>query len=158
MKLTTVKAILGTFVLLLMIFPIICLGYDGNAETPDKAMMSFINAMVSKDSNKVLSFFSKKTPYKKIFYEIGTTKPLYVNYHSYQDMAKDFKSKTGAYHVFFDEPKGYTYQANFKRNEMWKKKGKSTFVAPHSDFGTTYIKWKRENGKWVISEMGDTGP
>ena len=158
MRHTTVRMILGFLVFLLWLSPVICLSYDGNAGTPDKVMISFINAMVSKDSNKVLSFFSKKTPYKWVFYEIGTTKPLYVRYISYQDLAKDFKTKTGRYHSFFDDPNGYTYQVNFKRNKMWKKKGKNTFVAPDSDFDTTYIKWKRENGQWVISEMGDSGP
>lgn len=155
-----IKLTVGILFFFLLFSPSIIMGYDGknSDKSLDQVMMSFINAMVRKDKNTVLSFFSERIPCKWVYYEIATTKPLYVNYFYYKNLANDFKNEKGHYNHFFDEPNHYTYLSNFDRNVMWKKKGKNTFVHPESDFGTTYIKWHRVNGRWVISEMGDSGP
>ena len=160
MRQTRINIILGLALLLLFSSREICLGFNGkaNIRSSDQAMRIFINAMASRDKNTVLSFFSEKVPCKKVFYMIGTTKPMYTGYIYYSKLAADFRNNTGYYNTFFQKPNGYTYLSNFKRNVMWKNKGNNTFVHPHSDFGTTYIKWRLIDGKWKIIELGDSGP
>ena len=160
MRYIKINIILGLTVLFLFSSREISIGSDGKANvgSSDQAMRIFINAMASRDKNTVLSFFSEKVLCKNVFYEIGTTKPMHTGYIYFKKLATDFKNNTGYYNTFFQKPNGYTYLSNFKRNVMWKKKGDNTFVHPHSDFGTTYIKWKWVDGKWVIYEIGDTGP
>ena len=84
----------------------IIMGYDGknSDKSLDQVMMSFINAMVRKDKNTVLSFFSERIPFKWVYYEIATTKPLYVNYFYYKDLANDFKNEKGHYNHFLMSP------------------------------------------------------
>lgn len=134
--------------------------YDGPAagKDLDKTMKSFIDAMVRKDKSAVLSFFSQSSPWKYVSYEIGTVKVTGTSMVSYAVMAKDFANKKGWYGFFFHEPNGYTFQVNFQKGVMWKKKGADTFVYPQSHLDKTYIKWKQEGGKWVIQEIGETTP
>jgi hypothetical protein len=127
-------------------------------QKPDQAMRAFIDAVVRKDKAAILSSFSPTSPWKYVGHEIGTGKVIATKTVSYQTMANDFAAKKGWYHFFFDEPNGYTFRINFRKGEMWKKKGGTTFVCPQSDSGKTYVSWKQEGGKWVIEKIGETGP
>lgn len=127
-------------------------------QTPDQAMRSFIDAVVQKDESAVLAFFSPTSPWQYIGYEIGSNKVIANKMITYQMMAKDFANRKGWYSFFFDEPNGYTFRINFRPGEMWKKKGPNTFVCPQSGSGNTYIAWRPEGGKWVITKIGETGP
>ena len=125
---------------------------------PDQAMRSFINAVVGKDKSAILSFFSPNSSWQYVGYEIGTGKVIATKTVNYQVMTKDFANKKGWYSFFFDEPNGYTFRVNFRKGEMWKAKGRNTFVCPQSDSGNTYVAWMQEGGKWVIQKIGETGP
>lgn len=127
-------------------------------QTPDQAMRSFIDAVVRKDKSAVLSFFSPTSPWQYIGYEIGSNKVVANKTISYQAMAQDFANRKGWYGFFFDEPNGYTFRINFRPGEMWKIKGRNTFVCPQSGSGNTYVAWRPEGGKWVIAKIGETGP
>jgi hypothetical protein len=135
-------------------------GYGASAtdQGPEHAMQAFIDAMVRKDKSAILSSFSPSSPWQYVGYEIGTGKVIATKMVNYQVMAKDFSSQKGWYGFFFHEPNGYTFRINFRKGEMWRKKGRDTFVCPQSDSGTPYITWKQEGGKWVIQKIGETGP
>ena len=127
-------------------------------QTPDQAMRSFIDAVVRKDKSAVLAFFSPTSPWQYIGYEIGSNKVVANQMITYQMMAQDFANRKGWYNFFFDEPNGYTFRVNFRPGEMWKKKGRNTFVCPQSGSGNTYVAWRLEGSKWVIEKIGETGP
>jgi len=127
-------------------------------QTPDQAMRSFIDAVVRKDKSAVLAFFSPTSPWQYIGYEIGSNKVVANQMITYQMMTKDFANRKGWYSFFFDEPNGYTFRVNFREGEMWKPKGRHTFVCPQSGSGNTYVDWRPEGGKWVIAKIGETGP
>jgi hypothetical protein len=127
-------------------------------QDPDQAMRSFIDAVVRKDKSAILSSFSPSSPWQYVGYEIGTGKVIATKTVNYQVMAKDFANQKGWYNFFFNEPNGYTFRINFRPGEMWKKKGRDTFVCPQSDSGNTYVAWRQEGGKWVIEKIGETGP
>jgi hypothetical protein len=128
------------------------------AQDVNGAMQSFVQAMARKNPAGILAAFSQQTPWRFQPYEIGTGKPLKAAAVNPNQMTNDFRRKQGWYDFFMAEPNGYTFRINFMRNLPWKKRGPDTFVAPESDNGKTYIKWRLEGPKWVIAEIGETSP
>jgi len=145
---------------LTLVMSVLDCGYGAAAayQGPDQAMRSFIDAVVRKDKSAILSFFSPTSPWQYVGYEIGSGKVIATKTVNYSVMANDFADKKGWYNFFFDEPNGYTFRVNFRPGEMWKQKGRYTFICPQSDSGNTYVTWRPEGGKWVIQKIGETGP
>ncbi|MDD3579693.1 MAG: hypothetical protein PHW74_01585 [Desulfobacca sp.] len=127
-------------------------------KSPDKAMRAFTQAILQKNSQRLLTFFPKESTWKFLSYEIGTNKLSFSKQVSYANLVTDFQRKTNWYGFFFDEPNGYTFRLNFIEGERWRKEGPALFIAPRSENGRTYIKWKQERGEWVIAEISDTSP
>jgi hypothetical protein len=128
------------------------------AQGVNEAMQSFIQAMAQKQPNAIQAAFSPQAPWKYQPYEIGTGRPLKASVVTPGQMADDFQKKQGWYNFFLADPNGYTFRLNFMRNLPWKQRGADTFVAPKSDSGNTYVKWRLENQKWVIAVIGETTP
>ncbi len=125
---------------------------------PDQAMRSFIDAVVRKDKSAILSSFSPSSPWQYVGYEIGTGKVIATKTVSYQVMAKDFASQKGWYGFFFAEPNGYTFRINFRPGEMWKKKGRNTYVCPAERFGQHLCRLEAEEESGSFEKIGGTGP
>jgi hypothetical protein len=128
------------------------------AQGVDAAMASFIKAMAGKNPGGILAAFSQQTAWQYQPYEIGSNRPLQLTVINPTQMANDFRQKRGWYNFFLAEPNGYTFRLNFMRHLPWKKRGADTFVAPESDSGNTYVKWRLEGQKWVIAVIGETTP
>jgi hypothetical protein len=124
----------------------------------DAAMQGFFEAMINRNSNALLTFFSPNSNFKLIPYLIGTKTPEKLANISYDRLKHDFANKKGLYVFFFDKPNGWTYNVEFRRGERWKKKAGNIFTAPDSSDGHTYIKWKQAGDKWVIDEIAYVHP
>lgn len=150
----------GVIWLMTLGMAIMSCGYIQQAYAQDvnEAMQSFIQAMAQKKPDGILAAFSQQTPWKYQPYEIGTGRPLKAAVVAPKQMATDFQKKQGWYNFFLEEPDGYTFRLNFMRNLPWKKRGADTFVAPESDSGNTYVKWRPEGQRWVIAVIGETTP
>jgi hypothetical protein len=131
---------------------------QAEAQDVNEAMQSFIQAMVSKNPAAILSAFSRQSPWRYQPYEIGIGRRLKQTMITPEKMTRDFQQKSGWYDFFLADPNGYTFRVNFMHSNQWKKRGADTFVAPDSDSGNTYIKWRLEGPKWVIGEIGETTP
>jgi hypothetical protein len=127
-------------------------------QSVNEAMQSFVQAMAQKQPHGILAAFSQQRPWKYQPYEIGTGRPLKAEVINPRQMADDFQKKRGWYNFFLADPNGYTFRLNFMRNLPWKKRGPDTFVAPESDSGNTYVKWRLEGRSWVIAVIGETTP
>lgn len=128
------------------------------SNSPDPAMRAFTQAMLRKDPRRLLAFFPRESAWKFQSYEIGTNKLTSSNQVSYAKLVNDFQKKTNWYGFFFNDPNGYTFRLHFIRGERWRKEGPDLFIAPRSEDGRTYIRWKRERGRWVIAEISETAP
>ena len=128
------------------------------AQGVDEAMQSFIQAMAQKNTRGILAAFSQQAPWKYQPYEIGSGRLMKASVVSPKQMAADFQKKQNWYNFFLAEPNGYTFRLNFMRHLPWKKRGADTFVAPESDSGNTYVKWRLEGQTWVIGVIGETTP
>ncbi len=146
--------------LLVLVMAMMSCGYlqPACAQGVNEAMQSFIQAMAQKNLPGILAAFSQQAPWKYQPYEIGTGRLLKAAVVSPKKMADDFQKKQGWYNFFLAEPNGYTFRLNFMRHQPWKKRGADTFVAPDSDSGNTYVKWRLEGQRWVIGVIGETTP
>ncbi|MBM4287044.1 MAG: nuclear transport factor 2 family protein [Deltaproteobacteria bacterium] len=160
MRRQTITAIIVLIFSGLMVFTGISWSGDAPAgnKSPDQAMQAFTQAMLRKDPQRLLTFFSKDSSWKYQSYEIGSNKLIVSKQVSYADLVNDFRKKTGWYGFFFDEPNGYTFRLNFTRGERWRKEGPALFIAPQSESGRTFIQWKQEGGRWVIGVISETTP
>ena len=131
---------------------------QAEAQDVNEAMQSFIQAMVNKNPAAIAAAFSRQSPWRYQPYEIGTGRRLKPAVIAPEQMVRDFQQKSGWYDFFMADPNGYTFRVNFMHSNQWKKRGTDTFVAPDSDSGNTYIKWRREGQRWVIGEIGETTP
>jgi hypothetical protein len=118
----------------------------------------FMQAMLAKNANGILAAFSRNAPWTYQPYEIGSGRRLQSTDVAPATMAHNWQQKSGWYNFFMEDPDGYTFRINFIRRKSWKKRGADTFVAPESSSGNTYIRWRPEEGRWVIGEISETTP
>jgi hypothetical protein len=133
----------------------------GTGESPEsglqEAMRDFRLAIVDTDEAEVLSSFSKEKTWRLVNYDIDTAKAYYQEDVSYAEMADDWMSQRGWWFFFFEETDGaMAYRYNFDGGVKWRYEGNNTFVAPDSNSGNTYIRWRKEGENWVIAEIGQT--
>ncbi len=72
----------------------------------------------------------------------------------------DFKKKGDYYYTFLARGENgdldcFADSATAAKGKMWKKIGKDKFIPPDSEYSPNgdYVKWKKEAGKWIISEI-----
>ena len=124
----------------------------------DAAMQGFIEAMVNKNPQAVLSFFPQRSNFRLVPYEIGSKTPETPVMVSYNQLKNAFAKKGELYVFFFEQPDGWAYQVEFRRGEMWRRGPDAVFFAPQSSMNHTYIKWKQEGDKWVVDEIAYVHP
>lgn len=118
----------------------------------ESAMKSFISALQKKNVTKFLSFFSRRT----LFY---ANNPLNVYRITvpYAELERDLRSKGPWYYTYIERGEGGDMDAfvdNIGNGEMWPRVKGATFVPPGSeDSSLTYVRWTKENGRWVIYEI-----
>jgi len=57
---------------------------------------------------------------------------------------------------FEGQPIGLLTQQVMVRTGRWDRHGESRFVPPGADYqSSTYVEWRREESRWVISELAD---
>ena len=75
----------------------------------------------------------------------------------YAQLVADLKKKEGLYWDYLERGEGGMYDAfvdNIGDGEMWRRVSGNKFVPPGSDASSqTYVKWRKEGRKWVISEI-----
>lgn len=122
----------------------------------DDAMRKFIDAMRRKDSATFKTLFSRSRSWRHINTITGNPSPSEIQVVTYSKFATD---KFYLWNFFHDctprEDVCQVFRDNFKGEKwkMWKKIGPDKFVRPGSEHA--YVKWRMENGAWVVDEIGD---
>ena len=116
------------------------------------AMRKFISALMKRDVEGFLSLFSRTN----FFYASNPLNVMRVAL-SYSELAADLRNKGDWYFTFLERGDGGNYDAfvdNIGDGQMWLRVGDVRFVPPGSEASKdTYVKWKREGGKWVVGEI-----
>ena len=123
-----------------------------DAAALDVAMRKFIAALVKRDVEGFLLLFSRQ----KFFYARNPMNVMRVAV-SYSELAKDLRKKGDWYFTYLERGQGGDYDAfvdNIGKGEMWRRVDGFRYVPPGSDISSaTFVKWRREGGKWVIDEI-----
>lgn len=116
----------------------------------EAAMRKFIAAFKKPDAAAFLSLFSRS----RFFYANNPMNEMRVAVN-YSELEQDLRRKGEWYCSYLkrcDELDAFV--DNIGGGEMWPRTGAATFVPPGSDASSlTFVKWRKENGRWVIAEI-----
>lgn len=141
------------------------------ARDPDQvaleaAMREYIDAMAAGDARRFLALLPRTTPVRVVD---ASTEPPESKTTTYSQWAADFQARGDLYHRFIDgrviDPQTQDKE-NFEAEmfqqlggrAMWHRYAPTVFVHPlylvDSLAGMRYVRWKKEDGRWVIAEFG----
>lgn len=123
-------------------------------------MEQFVKALNEADAPAFLSFLSKKKSLRWRNYQATGDEPSLI---SYKEIARDFSAQKGLYYSFLVREddgaiKGaYDCFADKASDEPWLQRRPATFYPPGDTGpftkGDSYVRWRKEDGKWVIAEI-----
>ncbi|MGI9069061.1 MAG: hypothetical protein ACR2HX_21995 [Pyrinomonadaceae bacterium] len=112
-------------------------------------MRKFIDALKTKDVAAFLSLFSRSG----FFYANNPLNVMRVTV-PYSELERDLRGKGEWYLSYFGGGGLDAFIDNIGDGEMWLRVGGAKFVQTGSDAEShTYVKWRKEGGKWVIFEI-----
>jgi hypothetical protein len=116
----------------------------------ETAMRKLIDSLMKKDVTTFLSFFSRSR-----FFFANNPMNEWRMAVPYSELAKNLRQKGDWYCSYMarcDDLDAFVDHIN--DGEMWPRVGGVRFVPPGSDAESpTYVKWRKEGGKWVIDEI-----
>ncbi len=121
------------------------------------AMRKFIDALRSKDTGTFLSLFSRTRPsYHLNPMNVGS-KEYFRDPITYSRLAADLRKKDGLYWLYVARGENGTYDAfvdNLPNRKMWTRVKGNKFVPPGAEVSShTFVRWRKEGGRWVIDEI-----
>jgi len=122
----------------------------------DQVLLAFERALRTSNSQEILSAFSHTSPWRFISYDIITGRRLALKSVTFAQLEKDFKTRQGWWHFFIGDPDGdANYATQFMHGIKWRRQGNTFFV---DSIPKNYLKWRQEEGRWVIAEIGLPAP
>lgn len=121
-----------------------------DAASLDAAMRKLIASLMKKDVTAFLSLFSRS----RFFYANNPMNLIRIAV-PYSELAKDLRKKGDWYCTYLERCGGLdAFVDNIADGEMWRLVGGTRFVPPGSNAESlTYVKWRKEGGRWVIDEI-----
>ncbi|HYJ89150.1 MAG TPA: hypothetical protein VEW46_23990 [Pyrinomonadaceae bacterium] len=121
-----------------------------DAASLETAMRKFIAAFRRPDAAAFLSLFSRS----RFFYANNPMNEMRVAV-TYSELEQDLRRKGDWYCSYLKRCDGLdAFVDNIGDGQMWAHIGAATFVPPGSNASSlTFVKWRKENGRWVIAEI-----
>jgi len=121
------------------------------------AMRKFIDSLRSKDTRTFLSLFSRTRPsYHLNPMNVGS-KEYFRDTISYARLARDLRKKDDLYWLYVARGENGAYDAfvdNLPNNKMWTRVKGNKFVPPGAELSShTFVRWRKEGGRWVVDEI-----
>jgi hypothetical protein len=121
------------------------------------AMRKFINALRSRNTTAFLSLFSRTRPFYHLNPMNVGSKEHFRYRITYARLAADVRKKGELYYLLIERGDGGNYDAfvdHVPDGTMWIRVKGSKFVPPDSNITShTYVRWRKEGGRWVIDEI-----
>ena len=116
----------------------------------ETAMRKFIAAFKKPDATAFLSLFSRS----RFFYANNPLNEMRVAV-PYSELERDLSRKGEWYCSYLKRCDGLdAFVDNIGDGEMWSRAGGAKFVPPGSDASSpTFVRWRKEAGRWVIAEI-----
>lgn len=130
---------------------------DADSVALFRAMRKFIDALRTKNTSAFLSLFSRTRP---SFYlnpmNVGA-KEHFRDPITYSRLAADIRKKGDLYYLLLERGENGSYDAfvdYVPNGKMWLRVKGNKFVPPDSNITShTYVRWRKEGGRWVIDEI-----
>jgi hypothetical protein len=121
------------------------------------AMRKFIDALSKRDTKTFLSLFSRTRPsYHLNPMNVGS-KEYFRDPITYSRLNADIRKKEGLYWLYVARGENGSYDAfvdNLPNKKMWTRVKGNKFVPPGAEVSSyTYVRWRKEGGRWVIDEI-----
>jgi hypothetical protein len=119
-------------------------------------MQRFVDALRAQDTEAFLALFSHSTPWRYV----GTiSEPRKATSITYEELAKDLRSRSGWYESLFDAHGDDCFRDHVlaTKGNPWIHATPLKFVPPggHGE-GRVYVTWRNEGpGRWVIDEIAE---
>jgi hypothetical protein len=130
---------------------------DADSVALFRAMRKFIDALRTRNTSGFLSLCSRTRP---SFYlnpmNVGS-KEHFRDTITYSRLAADVRKKGDLYYLLLERGENGSYDAfvdNVPDGRMWLRVKGNKFVPPDSNITShTYVRWRKEGGRWVIDEI-----
>ncbi len=121
------------------------------------AMRRLINALQNKDRTAFLASFSRSSPFFALNPQNIGSKTHYRAAVSYSQLAADLNKKRGLYWTYLVRGEGGerdSFVDNLQSGKAWTRVPGNKFVPPGAEItSSTFVKWRKEGGRWVIEEI-----
>jgi len=136
------------------------LGLTGKARADDldDSMAQYMQAIRSGDVTTFLHFLSQENNWRFVSYRTGTSNIVSTTSFSYQQTADQLGQQGGLYSALFDGTPVYRYRDRLARHPLstWRRDD-NNYRLPDTE-GISFVRWKKEEGRWVIDSIGDDSP
>jgi hypothetical protein len=130
---------------------------DASSVSLQAAMRKFINACRKKDRAAFLSLFSRVRPVSLLNPQNIGSKSHFRTVVTYSALASDINRKRGFYWEYLERGNNGDADAfvdHIGDSKMWARVKGKKFVSPGADItSSTYVRWRRESGRWVVDEI-----
>lgn len=121
------------------------------------AMRTFINALRSRNTVAFLSLFSRTRPFYHLNPMNVGSKEHFRDTISYARLASEVRKKGDLYWLLLERGDHGNYDAfvdHVPDASMWTRVKGNKFVPPGEEITShTYVRWRKEGGRWVIAEI-----
>jgi hypothetical protein len=116
----------------------------------ETAMRKLIDSLMKKDVTTFLSLFSRSR-----FFFANNPMNEYRMAVPYSQLATNLKQKGDWYCTYLARCDDLdAFVDNLNDGQMWPRVGGTRFVPPGSDAESlTYVRWRKESGRWVVDEI-----
>lgn len=133
------------------------IGYSSADATLSSAMRKLIHALRSRNTSLFLSLFSRRRPFYHLNPMNVGSKQYFRDSITYARLLKDVRNKGDLYWLLIERADNGNYDAfvdNFPDDTIWIRVRGNKFVPPGAGLTShTYVRWRKENGRWVIDEI-----
>ncbi len=152
------RSFLRPFALLCTLALLLGLAGKVRADDLDDSMLQYMRSIRSGDTTLFLSFLSRENNWRFVSYRAGTSNIVSTTSFGYQQTAEMLAQRGGLYSALFDGTPSYRYRDRLAAHPLpvWNRTD-NAYRLPDSE-GISFVRWKKEDGRWVIDSIGDDSP
>ena len=129
------------------------------ADDLDDAMQQYLDSIRYANTVAFLHLFSQKEKWKFVSYRAGTSAIVGTTSFSYDDTEAAIQKHLGFYTAFFVGMPQYSYPSRIAAHPLstWRRMEENVYRLPESE-GISFVRWRKEDGQWIIASIGDDAP
>lgn len=129
------------------------------ADDLDDAMQRYLDSIRYANTVAFLHCFSHTQKWKFVSYRAGTSAIVGTTTLTYDQTEEAIQKHLGFYTAFFKGMAQYSYPARICAHplSMWRRMEENVYRLPETE-GISFVRWRQEDGQWIIASIGDDAP